>query len=286
MANRNTISADGDELGATEGNDRILGTDDKDKIDALGGDDLVEAGSGNDSVRGAAGFDAVYGEEGNDKLFGGTGIDLVYGGRGDDWLWGDEGKSFGKGLDLSSDVLDGAQGRDTLVQSDGNDVMSGGKAADVFLFRWNDPSVELAAGTGRAFTKITDFDASRDQLHFDVAGVGEDFADANFLDGGAGDGTAGGKAASLFVGSAADSDGQAVMVLTDQAFDTGANAVLAAENESVGDLILYYNSTVNAASLLYVDGPNVAHSILRLTNINSVQELADQPWGANDFVFV
>lgn len=295
MANLKSITAadddgtggdDDDILTPTEGNDRIEGSEGRDRINALAGDDWVQAGNGNDNVKGGAGFDVVYGDEGDDRLFGGTEIDFVYGGRGNDTLFGDDGFGTAKGSDRSSDVLQGEQGRDLLVLGDGNDVASGGKAADTFHFRWSDPSVELAAGTGSAFTKITDFDAGRDQFQFDVAGVGRDSNGANFLDGGADDGTAGGQASSFFSGAAANANGEAVVVVTDQSFASGLDAVAAVGGEAEGDLVLYFNSTVGTASLLYVDGEDAAHSIARLTNVDSVEELQAAGFAASDFEFV
>ena len=285
MTNLKRISAD-DDFTATEGNDRFEGTATRDRINALGGDDWIAGDDGNDNIRGGDGFDVLYGDRGNDKLFGGTGIDFVYGGRDDDTLFGDSGFATAKGSDLSSDVLNGEQGKDLLVQGDGNDVMSGGKGADTFHFRWSDPSVELAAGTGRAFTKITDFNANQDGFQFDAAGVGRTTNGANFVDGGAGDGTAGGIASSFFSGAASNSNGESVVVLTEQAFATGAEAVIAAQGEAAGDLILYFNSTVGVASLLVVDGTDLAHSIARFTNIDSVDELRNAGFDAGDFVFV
>ena len=35
------------------------------------------------------------------------------------------------------------------------------------------------------------------------------------------------------------------MVLTDQGFATGADAVVAAKNEAMGDFVIYFNTTVN-----------------------------------------
>jgi Ca2+-binding RTX toxin-like protein len=285
MANLKRISTTGD-FTATEGNDRFDGTEGRDRIDALAGDDWIAGNEGNDVLRGGAGFDLLTGGEGSDKLLGGGDIDFVFGGRGDDTLFGDGGFGTTKGSDLSSDVLRGDQGDDLLVQGDGNDVMTGGKGADTFHFRWSDPMVDLAAGTGRAFTRITDFDAGRDGFQFDAAGVGRTTNGANFVDGGAGDGTAGGAAASFFSGAASGSNGEAVMVLSDRAFVTGTEAVTAAQGEAAGDLILYFNSTVGVASLLVVDGTDAAHSILRLTNIDSVDELRGAGFDAGDFVFV
>ena len=144
----------------------------------------------------------------------------------------------------------------------------------------------MAAGTGRAFTKITDFDTNRDKFQFDALGVGRDTTDANFIDGGAEDGTAGGAAGTFYSGAAAGAAGQAVVVITDQAFATGTEAVAAIQGEAEGDLVLYFNSTVGTASLLYVDDTDTAHSIARLTNIDSVDELREAGFGANDFDFV
>ena len=274
-------------LGGTELNDLITGTPDGDTINAGGGDDIAYGGSGDDVVRGDAGFDVVFGDNGVDTLFGGTNGDFVYGGKGPDVLFGDSGFGTLKGTDLSADRLDGGEGHDRLVQSDGNDVMTGGAGPDEFLFRWQDPMVALASGTGRAFTAITDFDPSEDKLTFDVAGVGTDRSvDVNFVDGGAADGVAGGRAATFYAGAAAGSNGQAAMVLTDQGFASGTDAVLAAQGEATGDLIVYFNTTVGVASLLYVDAADTAHSIARFTNIASIDDLAAAGFTANDFVFV
>lgn len=64
------------------------------------------------------------------------------------------------------------------------------------------------------------------------------------------------------------------MVVTDQAFATGADAVVAAENEENGDFAIYVNSTVNVGSLLFVDAPDTARSIARFANIVSLADPA------------
>ncbi len=274
-------------IDGTIGNDDLDGTNADDVIFGDIGDDIAAGGSGNDAVRGEAGFDVLFGDAGADTLTGGTQGDFVYGGAGRDVLFGDEGYDAAKGTDLSVDRLDGGAGRDRLVQSDGNDVMTGGDGADQFLFRYNDPLTGLAAGTGAAFTTITDFDATEDQLRFDAAGVGADRSEGvNFVDGGAEDGVAGGRAATFFSGDAADSAGEAVMVLTDTGFASGVDAVAAAQGEAAGDLIVYFNTTVGVASLLYVTGTDEARSIARFTDITSLEGLQDEGFTANDFVFI
>lgn len=265
----------------------IAGSPDDDVLRGSRGDDVISAGGGADRINGRSGADHLSGGNGSDVLTGGTGIDLLYGGEGVDTLFGDSAFTA-MGADLSSDRLDGGNGRDLLVQGDGNDVMTGGGGADTFHFRWTDPMTALAAGTGRAFTAITDFDAAgRDKLAFDVAGVGTDIsAGVNFVDGGAGMDGPGGKAATFFSGDADASAGEAVMVLTGDGYAAGTDAVLDAQGEAQGDMILYFNTTAGVASLLYVDGTDAAHSIARFTDINSLGELASSGFSANDFLFV
>jgi hypothetical protein len=137
--------------------------------------------------------------------------------------------------------------------------------------------------TGRSFTTITDFDAGDDRFVFDVAGLGRDATGANFIDGG--DGTVGGRASSFFKGDTEDSNGEAVMVLTDKGFATGAQAVLEANNEATGDFIIYFNTTVNVGSLLFVDALDTAHSIARFANIDSLADLQAADFDAGDFLF-
>ncbi len=274
-------------IDGTIGNDDLDGTNADDVIFGDIGDDIAAGGSGDDAVRGEAGFDVLFGDAGADNLYGGASGDFIYGGNGGDVLFGDAGYDTPKGTDLSVDRLDGGAGRDRLVQSDGNDFMTGGAGADQFLFRFNDPLTGLAAGTGAAFTSITDFDATEDQLQFDAAGVGTDRSEGvNFIDGGAGDGTAGGRPTTFFSGDAADSAGEAVVILTDTGFASGADAVTAAQGEAEGDLIVYFNTTVGVASLLYVTGTDTARSIARFTDITSLEDLQNEGFTANDFVFI
>ena len=190
----------------------------------------------------------MFGGLGNDRVTGGTGNDNVWGDDGNDVLFGDSGRQTAKRSDLGVDRLEGGRGNDTLDQGDGDDFQTGGAGADRFTFKWRDP----LDGEGQAFATLTDFNASQDKLQFDVAGVGSDVNGANFANGG---GPNGGTAASFFKGAAANSHGQSVMVLTDQGFATGADAVEAAQGEARGDFVMYFNSSVGVASLLYVDAP-------------------------------
>jgi Ca2+-binding RTX toxin-like protein len=277
MAKRNPITG-------TDLDEFLRGSSRDETIFGRGGNDLIFGRGGADRLFGERGFDTMFGDAGDDMLRGGTQGDILDGGTGDDVLHGDDGRGTVKGTDFASDVLAGGDGDDRLCQSEGNDTLTGGDGRDSFYFKWQDPMIALAAGTGRAFANITDFDPRADRLLFDAAGIGADAAGANFLDGG--DGTVGGRAASFFTGAAADSNGQAVMVLTDTGFVTGLDAVAAAQGEALGDFVLYFNTTVNVASLLFVDGTDTAHSIARFANIDSLDELADAGFRAGDFIFV
>ena len=137
-------------IGATEGDDVLIGTQIDETIDALGGndlvagglgddeifggngddilrgdlnrrsprggaaggDDIIRGGKGNDRIGGKAGNDQLFGDEGDDQLFGDDGDDLLYGGLGDDMLTGDD-SSNGKGSDTF--VLAAGEGLDTIT---------------------------------------------------------------------------------------------------------------------------------------------------------------------------
>lgn len=247
------------------------------------GDDRLAGGRGDDMIGGGAGFDVIDGRKGDDSLFGGTQNDLLTGGDGNDVLHGDSGLGTGRG-DLGADRLSGGRGDDVLWVGEGLDALNGGDGYDTFAFRFSNPQTPLAAGTGAAFAAIEDFDAAYDTLAFDVPGLGSDAAGANFAPGSAG--VAGGAAESFFSGAAAQSNGERVMVLTDQGFASGALAVQAAQGEAAGDFIVYFNTTVNAASLLVVSAPDQATSIARITNFDELADLQNAGLSAQDFVFI
>jgi Ca2+-binding RTX toxin-like protein len=273
----------GRNITGTDFMDFLLGRNGDDMIFGRGGDDAISGQDGKDRLLGERGFDNLYGGRGNDMLFGGTQNDNVYGEGGNDMLHGDDGLNTVKGADLGSDNLDGGTGNDTLYQGDGNDTVTLGGGQDTLFFKWQDPMIALAVGTGRSFTTITDFNPNRDRFVFDVAGLGKDANGANFIDGG--NGKAGGQASSFFKGDTEDSNGESVMILTDKGFATGAQAVLEANNEAAGDFVIYFNTTVNVGSLLFVDALDTAHSIARFSNIDSLEDLQNANFTAADFIF-
>ena len=274
----------GDTLAGGRGDDTLCGDDGDDELRGAGGDDLLEGGKGGDSLYGDAGADALYGGDGNDGLFGGTGADILLGGAGNDVLYGDSGPQTARGADLAADQLNGGAGDDQLWLGDGNDSATSGAGMDTFGFRFSNPQTPLAAGTGAAFASITDFNAASDTLAFDVAGLGTDAAGANFADGSGG--VAGGAASSFYSGAASGSNGERVVVLTDQGFANGGLAVQAAQGEEAGDFVIYFNTTVNAGSLLVVSAPDTATSIARFTDATTLEDFQAIGFSANDFVFV
>jgi hypothetical protein len=274
--------AGADSLTGARGEDTLEGGAGADMLSGLVGDDLLSGGAGTDMLLGGTGFDVLRGGAGADTLLGGTEGDNLQGGAGNDILYGDAGPSAGRG-DLAADRLNGGAGDDQLWLGEGNDAATGGAGADIFGFRFADPQTPLAAGTGAAFATITDFSAATDTLLFDVPGLGTDAAGANVAPGSGG--VAGGAAESFFSGAAAASNGERVMVLTDQGFATGALAVQAAQGEAAGDFVLYFNTTVGVGSLLAVTAPDAATSIARFTDIASLEDFQAAGFGAGDFIF-
>lgn len=198
-------------------------------------------------------------------------------------LYGDSGPETERNTDLAADQLNGGAGDDQLWVGDGLDTAASGAGMDTFGFRFANPLTPLAAGTGAAFASIADFNAASDTLAFDVPGLGTDAPGANFVDGSGG--VAGGAAESFFSGAASDSNGERVIVLTDQGFATGVSAVQAAQGEDAGDFVLYFNTTVNTGSLLVVSAPDTATSIARYTDTTTLEDFPAIGFSANDFVF-
>lgn len=272
----------GSQLLGRNGDDTLTGARGDDTLNGGRGDDELRGGVGDDLAVGGAGADRLLGEAGADILRGGDYGDTLIGGTGGDVLHGDDGPQAGRG-DFAADRLNGGAGNDHLWIGDGGDVATGGAGEDIFGFRFADPQAGLAAGTGAAFATITDFSAATDALMFDVPGPGEDMAGANFAPGSGG--VAGGAAESFFSGAAAGAAGERVMVLTDQSFASGAAAVAATAGEEAGDFVLYFNTTVNAASLLVVSAPDAATSIARFTDVTSLEDFQAVGFGAGDFPF-
>ena len=159
----------------------------------------------------------------NDQLFGGTQNDNLYGGDGNDILHGDSGRGTVKGTDFGSDNLNGGGGNDVavperrqrhrdprqrpdtlLVQVAGSDDRARRRDRQVL----HQPDrLQPQPGPLRLRRRRPRRRRQRRQLHRRRQRH------------------RGGQAASFFKGAAAASNGESVMVLTDQAFATGADAV-------------------------------------------------------------
>ena len=176
------------------GNDRFndndqSGTLGQDTVFGGGGNDFINGGGGNDVFYGEAGNDRILGRVGNDKLFGGDGADTLDGGTGNDTVNGGNGRDrvfLGEGNDLfldngqggilGQDTVYGGLGDDTIEGGAGNDVFYGGGGADRIIGRLgNDTLTGGAAADDFVFNpgfgadRITDFGDGADQLYFDDA---------------------------------------------------------------------------------------------------------------------
>lgn len=163
-----------DFLHGEEGMDALDGGEGDDTLLGGAGDDVLQAGEGADSAAGQEGADWIDGGGGADTLHGGDGDDSLYGGEGDDWLTGgsDDDLLIGAegadtldggsgddmliaGTDDAMDMLNGGNGADVLLFSDG-DIATGGAGSDLFQLEEIDPDAPLA--------QIADYDPSEDEL--------------------------------------------------------------------------------------------------------------------------
>ena len=164
------------------GNDSLVGSSSDDYFEGDAGNDTINGFSGNDAAYGGSGDDLFYGLGGDDTLYGDAGDDMIEGNTGDDNLFGGLGADSiagGGGTDvlngglgndiLSSDRLDssadfsrgagetliGAEGEDTIIFSNADQV-SGGADADTFHYVYRDVTSDPVV--------ITDFDKDIDTL--------------------------------------------------------------------------------------------------------------------------
>ncbi|GJD63598.1 hypothetical protein MPEAHAMD_3768 [Methylobacterium frigidaeris] len=272
-----------DTLDGGAGNDLLYGDLDDDVVSGGDGADTVTGFFGSDQLFGNAGDDLLLGEQDNDILTGGTGVDTLEGGIGNDVLYGDDGRMALRG-DFAGDRLIGGEGDDILYQGDGLDTLTGGSGRDIFEFKFTNPLALVEGGLVPGYTEIIDFNASDDRLNFDAANLGVDQAGANFVNTSSGGPST--RVDSFYSGAAAGAAGESVVVLTDQGFASASAAATAVTGEQAGDLILYFNTTVGTASMLYVRGENDAVSIARFTDVASVSDLAGKGFTQDNFVFV
>ncbi len=187
------------------GNDSLCGGAGADRINGGPGDDVLDGEAGADRLFGKVGADLLYGRDGNDRLKGGGGTDILWGGSGNDRLKGGAGDDLLYG-ENGTDRLQGGGGNDTLIgvngadrlsggagddQIDilGNDIASGGKGADTFVFYGGDATI-TDYQPHKDFLALDDtlFEAGetlrsilRDHTHITDEGVVIDMADGSSL---------------------------------------------------------------------------------------------------------
>lgn len=190
-------AAEGAQVLADKGNDRVVGSSFDDVLkggkgaDTLlggAGADTIVAGKHDDFVNGGDGADDISGNLGNDTLYGGKGADLIKGGDGNDMIYGVKGNNTlfgGAGNDwidtgLNGSVVDGGVGDDVIranASKGGWHTLTGGSGADSFEFY----------GMGakkRSLVEVTDFELGVDS--FTIAGQSDDDFMAGFLASGEG----------------------------------------------------------------------------------------------------
>ena len=153
-----------DSLVGSSSDDYFEGDAGNDTINAFSGNDAAYGGSGDDLFYGLGGDDSLYGDAGDDNLFGGLGSDSIAGGGGTDALNGGAGNDIisSDRLDSSADfsrgigeTLIGAQGEDTIIFSNADQV-SGGADVDTFHYVYRNVTSDPVV--------ITDFDKDIDTL--------------------------------------------------------------------------------------------------------------------------
>lgn len=128
-------------------NNNIYGGDGNDTILSNGGADYVDGGAGDDYILGGK-FGNISGDVA-DIMFGGSGNDIIFGFNGADTIDGGDG----------NDIISGSAFSTLQVEFEGeggNDFITGGSGADVFIFRSN----ELAGSVDT----ITDFEQGTDLI--------------------------------------------------------------------------------------------------------------------------
>jgi Ca2+-binding RTX toxin-like protein len=173
-------------------------------IGSYGRDTLVSieniiSGAGNDTLRGNAVANVLSGGDGNDLLDGRAGNDTLHGGDGTDTILGGDGDDLitTEGLAVSSDIVDGGLGIDTLDYS--GLTLALGAAGLTLDLRLTTPQETFAAG----YDTISNIENIIGSLRNDLLN-GSDVA--NTLNGGAGDDVIYGNGGDDFLNGSTGSD--------------------------------------------------------------------------------
>ncbi len=140
------IGSNGQDLiTTTSGADVIDGRGGSDTIVSGDGADSVRGGDGNDSLNGQSGDDMVLGEAGDDSLAGGAGSDQIDGGPGANRVVETaDGNVVIIGTQFTSDVL----GNNDVIQNVSAITLRGGVGNNLFDARRSSVSVQLLGGDG------------------------------------------------------------------------------------------------------------------------------------------
>ena len=147
--------AGNDTINGFSGNDAAYGGSGDDLFYGLGGDDTLYGDAGDDMIEGNTGDDNLFGGLGADSIAGGGGTDVLNGGAGNDVLSSDRLDSSADFSRGSGETLTGAEGEDTIIFSNADQV-SGGADADTFHYVYRDVTSDPVV--------ITDFDKDIDTL--------------------------------------------------------------------------------------------------------------------------
>lgn len=152
------------------------------------GDDTITGHSAGDVIYGGRGSDYLDGAAGNDTLFGGSGTDTLVGGSGND-RFQVTGTEFSSWQTLTSDLMDGGEGVDTLAidfssplnNSGATYRINAGALSNIENLSVNQPNYQtlaLSASQWRQFSNV-DVTGQVDKwswLRFEVSGQGEDYS--------------------------------------------------------------------------------------------------------------
>ncbi|MER9307638.1 calcium-binding protein [Mesorhizobium sp. M0496] len=243
--------------------------------------DWMEGSQYNDWIDGRGGDDKILGGNGNDRANGGEGNDDIFGGDGSDRLSGDNSRVHPRISGEDNDRLNGGPGEDDLYVGDGQDTLTGGTDSDTFVFQFHNP-VPGVVGSKSDITTITDFNPAEDTFAFDAVGLYNDGFGANFVNNASLQ--SGSPVSSFYSGAASGANGEHVVVITGESFNSPNEAARAISGEHAGDIIVYQSSyTDRVATLAYVTAEGSAHEFAHLGGVVTV---ADLGLTASDFTFV
>lgn len=257
------------------GAETLLGTEREDWMEGFQGGDWIDGRAGNDEISAGQGSDRAIGGEGNDRIFGGDGWDD---------LSGDNGRFNARISGDDNDRLSGGPGQDVLYVGDGQDTLTGGTDNDTFVFQFHNPvpGVDPSVGSKPDITTITDFNPAEDKFAFDAVGLYNDGFGANFVNNASIQ--SGYPVSSFYSGAASGANGEHVVVITGESFNSASEAASAISGEHAGDIIVYQSSyTDRVATLAYVTAEDNGHEFAHLGGVATV---ADLGLTASDFTFV